>query len=100
MLFIVRVDSLNSRELRYASWKKPKSVVDKPDVVIKGGMRQVHPVAADELPISDDYHFKSGSYDYIVNYEENEQIEDGIGLGHTFLVVKKNGKVVLKQERE
>lgn len=97
--YIVRVDSLNSRELRYASWKKPKTTADKPDVVIKGGVRQVHPVAGDELPINDDYHFKTGSYEYVVDYEEHERKGEGRGIGHEFLVVKKNGKVVMKQER-
>jgi len=97
--YIVRVDSLSSRELRYASWKKPKTIADKPDVVIKGGVRRVHPVAPDELPISDDFHFRSGGYEYVVNYEENERTGKGFGIVHAFLLVKKNGKVLLKQER-
>ncbi len=97
--YIVRVDSLNSGELRYASWKRPKSMSDKPDVVIKGGKRYQHPVPPDELHPCDDFRFENDGYEYIVNYCEIEKLTDGHGHHHEYLLVKKNGKTLLKQPK-
>lgn len=95
--YIVRVDSLDSRELRYASWKKPKTMANKPDIVITGGKKREYAVAPDELPRCDDYYFIHGEYEYIVNYCEVDTIA---GRHHDFLLVRKNDKILLKQEKE
>lgn len=98
--YIVRVDSLDSHELRYASWKKPKTMADEPDIIIHGGARQEHPAADDELGRCDDYRFTNGSYEYLVNYCETKRLDNGYGEHHDHLLVKKNGKVIVKQEKE
>lgn len=95
--YIVRVDSLNSHTLRYASWKKPKTMTDKPDIVITGGNRQHHPTAPDELERCDDYLFTCGSYEYIANYCETDTVKR---MHQDHLLVRRNGKVVVKQKKE
>lgn len=95
--YVVRVDSLNSNELRYASWKKPKTIADQLDIVIYGGKTRQHPIKPDELQRCDDYYFEAGGYEYIVNYCEVKRDNDGYGEHYDFLLLKKNGKVILKQ---
>ena len=96
--YILRIDSFDGGKLRYASWKKPKTMADKPDIVIKGGKRQHYEVASDELRPCDDYRFYNGSFEYVVNYCEVKRSEKGFGEHHDFLLVKRNGKVMIKQE--
>lgn len=98
--YIVRVDSVDNQGLRYASWKKPKTMGDEPDIIIQGGRKQCYVVAPDELCPCDDYRFNAGSFEYVVNYCEVNRGEDGIGRHHDFLLVKQNEKVVVKQEFE
>lgn len=59
--YIIRVDSLDSDELGYASWKKPRTMADKLDLVITGSKIRHHSAKPDELHRCDDYHFKSGN---------------------------------------
>jgi len=96
--YTVRIDSLDSHELRYASWKKPKTMNDEPDLIIKGGKRRSYAVASNELCPCDDYRFNNGSFEYVVNYCEITEKENGPGEHHDFLFVKQNGNVVMKQE--
>lgn len=97
--YIIRVDSLDSHELRYASWKKPKTIKDSPDLVIYGGKRKQHVVAdPHDFTKCDDYRFTNDGYQYIVNYCEITRIKPGVGEDHDFLVVKKGEKVLIKQE--
>lgn len=98
--YIVRVDLLDSHELRYASWKRPKTMADSPDLIITGGRRQEYWVGPDELRPCADYRFTHGSYEYIVNYCETKLIEDGSGEHHDYLLVKTGDKVIVKQEKE
>lgn len=90
--YLVRIDSLDSHELRCALWKKPKTISNKPDLVIMGGKTQ-HYEGSHE-----DYRFQKGSFEYVVNYCEVVEKEDGLGEHYDFLLVKQNGKVVIKQE--
>lgn len=98
--YIVRVDLLDSHELRFALWKRPKTMADSPDLIITGGRKQEHPVAPDELKPCDDYRFTHGSYEYIVNYCEPKLMEDGFGEHHDYLLVKEGDKIIVKQEKE
>lgn len=99
--FIVRVDSLSDKTLRYASWKKPKTMADTPDMVIKGGKRRQFSCAPDEYHRSDDFYFVRDGYEYIVNYDEIIPDKDGSGATfHIYLLVKKGSKTILKQEKE
>lgn len=95
--YIVRIDSITNQGLRYASWKKPKTIADKPDIIIHGSKKQVHPETATERHRCDDYLFANDGYEYIANYCESIE-KDGIGEHHDHLLVRKNGRVILKQE--
>lgn len=95
--YIVRIDSITNQGLRYASWKKPKTMADEPDIVIHGGEKQVHPGTETERQRCDDYHFANDGYEYIANYCVST-VKDGIGEHHDHLLVRKNGRVILKQE--
>ncbi len=95
--YIVRVDKVADGELRYASWRKPKTMADYPDIVLTGGKLIHYDVEPYQLPRCDEYHFKKGNCQYIVNYcevrEDNHEHSD-------YLMVISRGKVLLKQEIE
>ncbi|MDO4310695.1 MAG: hypothetical protein Q4C43_08250 [Prevotella sp.] len=67
--YIVRVDSLDTKELRYASWKRPKTMADKPDMVITGGKRLKGVNEVKEWSY-DYFSFKSGNSEYLVDCHE------------------------------
>lgn len=96
--YILRIDALDGGKLRYASWKRPKTMADTPDIIIKGGKRHHHEMAPDELCPCDDYRFYNGSFEYMVNYCEVRKLDNGWGEHHDFLLVRRNGKVIAKQE--
>lgn len=98
--YIVRVDMLADGELRYASWHKPKTTKDYPDIVITGGRKVNHKLPPDQVSPCDDYRFKNVSYRYIVNYCEVEETDEGRHEHHDYLMVTNHGKVLLKQEIE
>ena len=87
--YIGRVDRLTGNRLRYASWKKPKSISDKPDLII------VKPEDPDDY---DNLAFRNGPYEYQICYTETYDDENGIDKFKDFLVVRKNGKIILKQK--
>lgn len=92
---IVRIDRLNNGGLRYASWKYPATISDKPDLVIVGG-RYGNQYDAD----SEEYTFVNGSYTYLCGVEENTPTEkEGVTEYHKYLIVEKGDEVVLKEER-
>jgi hypothetical protein len=62
-----------------------------PDLVIQGGVYDEE---------KDTYTFTNDGYEYVVGYSEDKPISEGMYEHHEFLFVKKNGKVVLKEERE
>lgn len=96
--YIVRVDSLDSKKLRYASWKRPKTMADEPDIVITGGRRMREVPEVKEWAF-DYYSFKNDDCMYIVGYNEFTMNHKGGGATcREYLLVKQNGKVVLKQE--
>jgi hypothetical protein len=98
--YIVRVDSLNSHELRCAIWKRPKRMGDKPDILLKGGKRKHYVVASGELCPCDDYRFYNGSLEYVVNYCEVRHLDNGLGEHHDFLLVRQKENVLVKQGSE
>lgn len=99
--YIVRVDSLDNKSLRYASWKKPKTMADAPDIVITGGKRRQFSCAPDEYHRDDEFCFFKNGYEYIANYDEITPNKDGFGATfHIYLLVKRGKNIVLKQEKE
>lgn len=89
---LVRIDWLDQKgTLRYASWKSPLDMSRQPDIVIHGGTYDKE---------KETYTFSNGGYEFVVGYSENEPVSEGVYKHHEFLLVRKNGKVVLKEERE
>lgn len=97
--YTVRVDILANGDLRYSSWRKPCSMEDSPDIVLTHGRAVCHD-AHDQTQPCEDYRFKNGSYEYIVNYCEVIQDDDGDFVHHDYLMVRRGSKVLLKQEIE
>ena len=98
--YIVRVDLLANGELRYSSWSKTDTMEAVPDLVLTGGKKVHYEVASNQLSPCDEYRFKNGSYQYIVNHCEVGRDENGGGVHHDYLMVMSEGKVLLKQEIE
>lgn len=89
---LVRVDWMDNKgTLRYASWKSTLDMSRQPDITIMGG-------TYDEE--KDTYNFSNDGYEYIVGHSEDIPKSEGIYEHHEFLLVTKNGKIVLKEERE
>jgi len=90
--FIVRVDALENGKLRYAAWKRPKTMADAPNLVIAGGSR-----GQSEYGPTDEFTFTKGQYKYVVNHIEPVSGKDGETY-KSYLLVLLNGKVILRQE--
>lgn len=88
--YIVRIDSLVSGDYRYASWKATSTMKDKPELVIVGNEHDLD---------ANSYTFLNDGVEYIVGYKEEEPAPEGSYL-YEFLLVRKNGKVILKEEKE
>ena len=84
--FIVRVDLLENRNYRYASWSKKSDLSDKPDLVINDG-EIVYP---DGSGGNHHFSFKNGEYNYIVDVTI-------LGKSETPAQSAKNDKVILNQ---
>ena len=83
--FRVRIDRMADDSYRYASWPRSKETSVRPDLVIEGGRY-------DEQ--KDCYTFENEGYTYYVgSFMVNDENRRG-------LVVSKDGKVILKQEKE
>lgn len=88
--YIVRIDKLENGPYRYASWNSPAGISEKPDLTVIGG-------TFDEE--KDCYTFINDGVEYIVGYCEDKPISGGIFEHHEYLLVRKNGKTLLKEER-
>lgn len=95
--YMVRIDSLDGKQLRYAAWKRSKTMADKPDVVILGGKRRQYHAAPNGYKRDDEFWFSSGGAEYIAGYNEITLI-GSVAIIHRYLLVKKNGKTIFQQE--
>ena len=59
--FIVRVDLLEKRRFRYASWSKDSKLSDQPDLVLNNGVRMFEGTGGNHH-----YKFTNGQYTYVV----------------------------------
>lgn len=89
--YIVRVDSLANGDYRYASWKVTSTMKDKPGIVIAGKKHDLE---------SNSYTFVNNGVEYIVGFKDKEPTSEGMFFFNEFLLVRKNGKVILKEEKE
>ena len=89
--YLVRIDWLDSKsKLRYASWKSTTDMSKQPDLTIHGGNYNEE---------KDIYTFYNDGFEYIVGYSEDKTISEGIYEHHEYLLVRKDGNVLLKEER-
>ena len=90
--YLVRVDQVDYKgTFRYASWNTTLDMSRQPDIVIQGGIYDEE---------KDTYTFTNDGYEYVVGYSEDKPKSEGLYEHHEFLLVRKNRKVVLKEERE
>lgn len=82
--FRIRIDDLGNENYRYASWSKNKSMMEKPDLVLKNGELEISSTIRDQI-----YSFKNGNYVY----------ECYIGTVIQ-LIIYKNGKQISSQDGE
>ena len=83
----MRVDLLANGELRYSSWSKPGTTEEDPDIVLTGGKKVHYEVALNQLPPCDEYRFKNGYYQYIVNHSIRNKV-DSVKVEHKHLEKK------------
>jgi hypothetical protein len=88
--YIIRVDRMNKGDYRYASWKSSSTMGDKPELIIYGGKY-------DEKKGS--FSFTNEEFEYVVGYSEGKPLSGGGFEHHEFLLVRRGGKVILKDER-
>ncbi len=89
--YFARVNQMDEKgNLRYVSWNSTLDISRQPDIVMQG-------VIYDEE--ENTYTFANDGYEYVVGYSEDKPTSEGMYEYHEYLMVK-NGKIVLKEERE
>lgn len=88
--YIVRVDSMANGDYRYASWKATSTMKDRPELVIVGNKHDQE---------TDSYTFVNDGVEYIAGFKEKEPAPEGSFYLRDFLLVRKNGKVIMKEEK-
>lgn len=88
--YIIRIDKMAGGDYRYASWKSSSTISDKPELVVLGGKYDEE---------KDSYTFFNEGVEYIAGYSEDKPLPEGGFEHHEFLMVRKNGNVLLKEER-
>ena len=78
--FTIKVDRLNNNNLRYIAWNKPKSVSEKPDLILYNGR-------SERQGTGGGYHFffENGKWSYVI---ENEIAGESMGV---YLNLTKSG---------
>ncbi len=85
--FRVRIDHMADDSYRYASWPRSKTTFDKPDLIINGGRYDEKQSCF--IFENDGYTYRVGSYSPAANSK-----------GFWGIIVEKEGKVLLQQEKE
>ena len=94
--YVIRVDQMADGALRYASWKSNMSLSEKPDLVIMGGRM----IKEDNYSHSEDiYLFTNEGVEYQIGRGEIHLDPEGDNDYDQYLIVSRNGKQILKQER-
>ena len=82
--YIIKIDNLKNGDLRYASWNKPNSINDKPNLVIYKGKVERRGTAGGY-----DYMFKNGEWEYLIDHTLIAETPELTGF---FLKLLKNGE--------
>ena len=82
--FIIKIDRLKNDDIRYISWNKPKTITDKPNLVLYNGKVETQGTGGG-------YHyiFKSGDWNYVI---ENNLMGETMKSMGVFLKLLNNGK--------
>ena len=85
--WIIRVDQMPNGAYRYASWKRPKTTSDAPDMILNRGTQNI---IQNTYDCTYKYVFRNNEYSYILscNFAELSAV----------LVVKKNSQVLMRIE--
>lgn len=91
--FLVRIDRDIDNKLRYASWSRPKTFMDAPDLVLNNGVREFQGTMGGIT-----YTFQSSNWTYKLDQVDMAESEEQMGL---FLAVYENGveKMRVKAEK-
>ena len=91
--YTVRIDILDDAgTARYASWEKTTDMSQPPALVLIGGKK------IEYYGFYDSYSFENHGYEYFVGYYQTIG-SDGRPSYDDYLIVKKNGKILLKEKR-
>ena len=82
--FLIRIDYLDSKEFRYVSWSKPKTVKDKPDLILLKGVEEFQGNMGDVT-----YTFNNEATYYRIDRVYMAESDDEVGL---FLRIFKSNK--------
>ena len=82
--FIIRIDEMENDEIRYISWNKPKTISDKPALILFGGTTEIQGTMGGVT-----YTFKNGDYTYEIDRVQMAESQADTGL---FLRVYQKGK--------
>lgn len=86
--FIIRIDLLADHNFRYVSWNKPKSISDKPDLILHNGEQEFQGSMGGVS-----YKFKNSKWTYIIEQIDMCEVEKDCGL---FLKLLLNNEQKLK----
>lgn len=86
--FIIRIDEMEDCSQRYAAWSKPKTMSDKPDIILGNGRREYYGSGGNHS-----YIFKNGKYFYVcsINWLRSNETPPA-----NLSVFKKKGKAEAK----
>lgn len=77
--YIVRIDNLDGKTMRYASWKSTQQMSDAPEMILTGSF----------IEEDNTFLFLKGSYRYIITMDNTVTLN-----------VQQNGKIILQQTQE
>jgi hypothetical protein len=81
--FLIRIDLMEDNTLRYISWSSPKTIRDKPDLILLGGNEEVHGEMGGEA-----FSFKNGDWIYMI--DEVSMCEDDSKCGIFLRLIQKD----------
>jgi hypothetical protein len=78
---LIRIDLLNNLTLRYASWSYPKTIHDKPDLVLLNGVEELHGTTGGVT-----YTFKNSRWKYVIDKVDISENDKEGGLFFKLLI--------------
>ena len=81
--FLIRIDLLENNDLRYISWNKPKTISDKPDLILMKGIQEFQGTMGGIT-----YTFQNQDWTYQIDRVEMAETDDKFGL---YLRLYQNG---------